>query len=193
MVPDVANETAPKHPLLRGVLVLLAVFAGLCTLFALVATAAEAWQENAQARWPLVTARLEKCALDRISTGRRRGVYIDCRLSYVTGTERHVATAYSATAPSPEVWQYPPNQLQPFADWVDEHPPGTPIEVRYDPANRNKVILASDFMPRGGPHTPGNLKLLGVCAVVFLALLTIALITRQRTGKALPLAPTWEQ
>jgi hypothetical protein len=42
---------------------LLVVFSGLCTIFVLVATAAQAWQEHAQARWPEVTARVEKCGL----------------------------------------------------------------------------------------------------------------------------------
>jgi hypothetical protein len=91
-----------------------------------------------------------------------------------------VANVYSTNVPPPEVWQYPPNQIAPFAAWVDAHPQGTPIVVRYDPANHKKVVLVATDMPRGGPHTPNNVKLLEVCAGSFLVLLTIARITRPR-------------
>jgi hypothetical protein len=40
-------------------------------MFALVVTAAQAWQEHAQARWPEVTAHVDRCGLDQTSTGRR--------------------------------------------------------------------------------------------------------------------------
>ncbi|MGA8678094.1 MAG: hypothetical protein WB621_23000 [Candidatus Acidiferrales bacterium] len=63
---------------------------------------------------------------------------------------------------------------------MDEHPQGTPILVRYDPADHTKVVLVANYMPRGGPRTPSNVKLLEVCAGSFLVLLTIARITRPR-------------
>jgi hypothetical protein len=37
-------------------------------------------------------------------------------------------------------------------------------------------------MPRGGPHTPGNLKLLEFCAGGFVILQAVALFTRRRFG-----------
>jgi hypothetical protein len=101
-------------------------------------------------------------------------------LSYAVGAEQNVAYVYSTNVPSPQVWQYPPNQIAPFEKWVDAHPQGTPIVVRYDPANHKKVVLVATDMPRGGPRTPSNMKLLEFCAGSFLVLLTIARITRPR-------------
>ncbi|HXA00088.1 MAG TPA: DUF3592 domain-containing protein [Candidatus Dormibacteraeota bacterium] len=173
--------TAPKAQLLRGVLMLLVVFSGLCTIFASVVTVAEAWQEHAQARWPVVEARVDTCGLKQGSSGRRQNYYIRCRLNYVVGDEQNATNVYSSSVPSPEVWQYPPNQIGPFQEWVDNHPPGTPISVRYDPGNHKKVVLVADYMPRGGPRTPNNVKLLEVCAGSFLVLLVIARITRPRS------------
>jgi len=174
-------ETAPKGRLLWAVLVVLIAFSGLCSIFALVVTAAQAWQERAQARWPQVTAHVDNCAMRQSSTRRREMYYIRCRLSYVVDDEAYVATIYSSSAPSRNVAQYPPNQIGPFEDWVNAHPPGTPIAVRYDPARHTKVILATDYMPRGGPQTPNNLKLLGAFAGSFLVLLIIATVTRPRS------------
>ena len=121
----------------------MVLLSGLCTIFGSVVTAAEAWQEHAQARWPEVTARVDRCGLDQTSTGRRDRYYIHCRLSYAVGAEQNVANVYSANAPSRTVWQYPPNQIGPLEDWVEKHPPGTPIAVHYDPAHHTKIVLVA--------------------------------------------------
>ena len=172
----IATASVTKRGVLgRGVAAFLGFFAGLCTLFVLVVTAVEAWQEHTQAQWPETTARVEGCTLDQTSTGRRNRYYIDCRLSYALGTEEIAAHVYSAPAPSREVWQYPPNQIGPLEDWVDRHPPGTPMAVRYDPAKHNKIVLVATDMPRaGGPHTANDLKLLGFFTASSVLLLTIA-------------------
>jgi hypothetical protein len=175
--------TAQKGLLmLLGFLVLLL---GLCTVFAFVVTVAQAWQEHLQARWPEVTARVDKCGLDRTSTGRREKYYIHCRLSYAVGAEQHSANIYSRNVPSPEIWQYPPNQIAPFVDWVNDHSQGTPVVVRYDPAHHAKIVLVTANMPGGGPRTPSNVKLLEFLAASFLALLTIARITRPRSPQVI--------
>jgi len=114
-------------------LMVLVVFSGLCTIFASVVTAAQAWQEHAQSRWPEVTAHVDRFALNQTSSERREKYYIHCRLSYTVGAEQNMANVYSSNVPSPEIWQYPPNQIGPLEVWVDEHPPGTPIVVHYDP------------------------------------------------------------
>jgi hypothetical protein len=182
--PDqkMTTGTVQKGPLIWLGLMVLVVLLGLCTTFALVATVAQAWQEHGQARWPEVTARVDTCGLIKSSTGRKHGwYYISCRLSYVVGAEQNATNVYSTKVPPADVRQYPPNQIGPFEEWVDQHPPGTPIVVRYDPADHTKVVLVANYMPRGGPRTPNNVKLLEFLAGSFLALLVIARITRPRT------------
>lgn len=161
-------------------MVLVLLF-GLCTIFASVVTVAGAWQENLHSRWPEVTARVDECGLDQTTTGRREKFYIRCRLRYAVGAEQYAATILSMNVPSSEVWQYPPNQIAPFEQWVNDHPQGTPIAVRYDPADHKKVALVTTDMPRGGPRTPDNLKVLGGFAFAFLLLLSIARITSPRS------------
>ena len=97
------------------------------------------------------------------------------------GAEQNATNIYSNNVPAPEVQQYPPNQIAQFEEWVNEHPQGTPIVVRYDPADHKKIMLAANYLPRGGPRTPNNVKLLEVCAGSFFVLGTIALLTRPRS------------
>jgi hypothetical protein len=166
----------------RGIAALLGVVAGLCTIFAMVVTAAEAWQAHAEAQWPETTARVDRCYLHQTSTGRRDRYYIDCRLSYAVGSEQIAAHAYSAHVPSREVPQYPPNQIGPLEDWVNRHPPGTEMEVRYDPAKPSKMVPVATDMPRAaGPHPASDLKLVGFFAASSVLLLSIARIWRLKS------------
>lgn len=186
IVTGLARTTglSPKTQLTwRGLLALMAVFTALCTLFALVVTVAEGWRDHAQAQWPRATARIERCSVDPTSGRRRSRDYIDCRLSYVVGAEEIVTKIYSRSVPSTRtaLWQYPPNQTGQLQQWVDKHPRGTPIAVHYDPENHKKAVLVETDMPMGGPHTPDNLKLLGIAAASSAVLLGIARITQPRT------------
>jgi hypothetical protein len=186
--------TVQKGPLMWLGLMVLVALLGLCTIFASVVTVAQAWQEHLQARWPELTARVDECGLNRTSTGRREKFYIRCSLSYAVGAEQHATKIYSGNVPSPEIWQYPPNQIAPFEEWVNDHPQGTLIVVRYDPANHTKIVLVAANMPGGGPRTPNNVKLLEFLTGSFLVLLTIARITWPRsfwqsTHSSMPLDP----
>jgi hypothetical protein len=140
-----------------------------------VAKAAQAWQDQAQARWPEVAARIDRCSLTQTSTGQRNKYYIRCRLSYAVGPEQNVTTVFS-------IWRYPLSRSGPLQEWVDQHPQGTPIVVRYDPANHSKVVMAATDMVFRVPRTANNVKLLEVWAGSFLVLVTIAGFTRPRSG-----------
>jgi hypothetical protein len=173
--------TVQKGPLMWLGLMVLVVLFGLCTIFASVVTVAQGWQERVQSRWPEVTARIDECGLERTSSNGRRKFHIRCRLSYAAGAEQHATDIYSSNVPSPEIWQYPPNQIAPLEEWVNEHPQGSQIIARYDPAGHEKIVLVTANMPLGGPRTPNNLKLLEFLAGGFLFLLTIARITRPQS------------
>ena len=173
----------------RGWLLLLAgffgLFAGLCTVFALVVTVAEAWVEHPQAQWPQATARVQRCGLD-VYTHNPETYWIDCSVRYTVRGEDIVSHVHSHSTPAPRrvMWEYPDpavrfDQMQ---EWVDQHPEGTPIAVHYDPANHKKAVLVTTDMPLGGPRTPGNLKLLRFCALSSAVLLTIARVARPRTA-----------
>ncbi|MGA8270637.1 MAG: DUF3592 domain-containing protein [Candidatus Sulfotelmatobacter sp.] len=166
------TQTPPKGGLLWAILIVLVFFSGLCTIFVSLVTTAQAWQEHAQSRWPEVTARVDRCDLAQWSGGTRESYYILCRLSYAVGAEQNVTTLHSG--------HLSPKHDGPLAEWIDEHPPGTSIAVRYDPTHPTKVVPLETGMLIGGPHTANNMKLLEVVAGTFLVLLTIMRLTRPR-------------
>ncbi|MFZ1009211.1 MAG: DUF3592 domain-containing protein [Candidatus Sulfotelmatobacter sp.] len=176
----------PNLPKWRGILLLVVPFlglsAGLCTVFALVVTAAQAWQEHAHRQWPEVTAQVLRCGLD-VYTHKPESYRIDCSVSYTVHGEEIVSHVYSRSTPAPRrlLWQYPPQQFERMQEWVDAHPEGTPIAVHYDPASHGKAVLVVTDMPLGGPQTPGDLRLLEIAAAGCVVLLTIARITRPRS------------
>ena len=158
--------------LLFGVIALLGL-SGLSTVFVGVITAIQAWEEHAQEHWPDVTARVEKCFLQQSSTRKRDKYYISCRFSYQVGFERNEANIYSG----PSVrWPF----TGPMQEWIDAHPVGSPMAVRYDPANHKNIVLMPPYMPGKGTHTPDNVKLLMVCAGSFVVLLLITRVARPR-------------
>jgi Protein of unknown function (DUF3592) len=177
------TNTKISHPVLFPISVILAPFLGLCTLFALVVTVAQAWEEQAESQWPQLTATVDRCGLRQASTKNRNQYYIRCLLRYEIGFEQLTGRVSSVSVPGREVMQYPPNQIGPLEDWVSEHPPGTLISVRYDPSNHQKIVLATnDMPPLRGLRTLYNLKLLAGFGVGFLVMLTVARLTRPPAG-----------
>ncbi len=172
-------EGVRKGQLVWLALAVLGLFAGLCSLFALIVSAAQGWQEHAQAQWPQATASVQRCAVD-IYTHKPEAYWIDCRISYMVGAEEIVTKVHSRSTPAPRrvISQHPAAQVELMEDWVDEHPPGTSVAVHYDPANHKKAVLVVTDMPLGGPRTPDNLRLLGVAAGSCVLLLTLARITK---------------
>jgi len=161
----------------------LGLFTGLCSIFALVVTVAEGWQEHAQAQWPETTARVQTCGVD-LYTHRPEAYWIDCLVSYSVGAEEVVAKVHSRSTPAPRrvISQHPTTQIEIMERWAEAHPPGTPIAVRYDPVHHKNAVLMATDMPLGGPRTPDNLRLLGVAAGSCALLLAIARITKPSSG-----------
>ena len=149
----------------------LSLFALLCTIFALVVTAAEAWQEHAQLSWPSATATIQRCAMDRYvrspngnSTTRSR---IACDIQYAVNGEDVQARLHSASSSSDK-------DISRMQHWVSEHRTGKSIEIHYDPANSKNAVLTETDMPFAGPHTPNNLKLLALAVVAFIVFYSLA-------------------
>jgi len=149
--------TSKLQLIMRATLGVLVILSGLCTIVVSVGTAVQAWQEHAQEKWPEVTAHVDSCELEQVSDGGQK-CHISCRLSYAVGPERNVATVSSRNAPSRGVWQYPRNQIRPLEEWIEAHPPGTPISLRYDPAKHTEVVAMDKLI--GGTHTQGNIRCL---------------------------------
>lgn len=168
----------------QGLIGLMGVFAGLCALFALVITVAEAWRERRQAAWPETTARIQQCSVKQHQGFRRSSprytAYIECRISYAIGAEELVTKVRSHSIPAPHQgsWQYPPADIGPLQVWVNGHRSGSTMLVHYDPADHEDAVLIGTDMPASGPRTPNNLRLLTIAAIACAVLLTMARMLR---------------
>jgi hypothetical protein len=170
----------PPRSIWRAIVGLMALVAGLCTLLALVVTALEAWREHAQAQWPEVTARIGECGVDQYPA-HPEDYLIECSIEYPVGADIVHSKVRSRTTPAPSrvLWAYPADTFDRMQQWADAHPAGTPLTVRYDPADPTRAALLETDMPLGGRRTPGNLKLLGGVAAVFAVLCAAAYLARR--------------
>jgi Protein of unknown function (DUF3592) len=157
----------------KGLVGLLGIFAGLCTVFALIVSVADKWQEHVQESWPEVTAIVERCSVDPyvlIESARRDPVWhIGCRIGYradSTQIETRIRSRSTASG-----WG---GRMERMQQWVALHRPGSPIVVHYNPTDPKTAVLTATDMPDGGPRTPNNLRLLLISSVACLGLLTIA-------------------
>jgi hypothetical protein len=161
-----------------GLIGLLALFAGLSSLLALFVTSADAWREHAQASWPEATADIEGCSVDlRYFDGPTSSDptwWLECKIGFRAGADLIKTRIYSGHRSNPSQG-YPEIMNQ----WVNDHPTGNAIVVRYNPTNLNAVIPARDYLPNGEPRTPGDLKLLSVLVVACAGLLTIVTMFRR--------------
>jgi hypothetical protein len=180
-----ASTTAPNKT--AGILGLLGLIAGACTIFALVASIADAWREHAQQSWPEASATIQRCTVDPYrpfrSGGRSIVWHIECRIAYLAdGGE--IATRIRSRSSSSG------SDIASMHRWVAGHPRGSSIAVRYDPDNHSIAVLTETDMPYAGPRTPNNLRLLMIAAISCVVLLTIArTLTRRAAVQQNPAAP----
>ncbi len=164
---------------IRGLIGLLALFAALCTAFLLVVTAAVAWHEHVQASWPEALATIERCSVDlRYYEGPNDPDptwWIECQIRFRTDTGEVKSTIHSGHRSNP-ARGYPEVMNQ----WVDDHPSGSRIIVRYDPKDFKTVVPAQDYLPNGEPKTRFNLISLMIVSISCFGLLIIAKILRDR-------------
>jgi hypothetical protein len=180
--PAKLTGETPPPPRWIGILFLLGCFAGLCALFLLLVTAGVAWQEQRQKQWPEATATIQECGLEVV--GRRQPSYIIvCRVLYRANGRALVSKVHSLSSPIPgnSLWESAGirETFDRMQDWVELHPAGKTMAVRYDPANPAKAVLTETDMPRGGPQTAGNLRLLEGVAGLTAVLLAIAVLARR--------------
>ncbi len=140
----------------------LGLFAGLCSIFVLVVTVVQGWREQAQTQWLQATALVQRCGVD-IYTHKPEAYWIDCRVSYLVGAEQIVTKVHSRSTAAPRrvISQQPALQIGLMQEWVDEHPPGTPIAVHYDPANQQAGSPGGDRYAAGRTIDPGQLETAG--------------------------------
>ena len=177
-VGDSVPSSSRRRTTVAGAVGLFGLFAGLCAIFALFATVADWREEAAQARWPVVSARIEGGEVDphRISHG-GTSWQLRYRVRYEADGQERVATLTSRS----EVSEEEPAKLH---AWADKHRRGSRIDIRYDPAQQSRAIFASADVPGTGPRTTSDLQLLLIAAAACVGLLALAKHLRAKETSA---------
>jgi hypothetical protein len=159
---------------------LLGWVAGLCAIFALFFAVSDWRDEAAQARWPVVSALIERGAVDshRAFQSSGGGTYwqLRYRVRYEADGER-VATLTSRTTRSDE-------DVARLHAWAAQHRRGGRIDIRYDPSQPDRAVFASADVPNAGPRAGADFQLLMIAAALCVGLLATARHLRSKEAGA---------
>jgi len=176
-----APSTRPAQPTLTsGLVALFGLFCGLCAVFAGGATLIDGYSEFTQARWPLVSAVVDRAEVSFIPTRKGSGGplwNLRTRVHYEVGGSARTATLISRTAFS----EIDAACLQ---AWADEQPKGSRIDIRYDPSRENRAVFASADLSSDSSRT--DFMLFSAFAIASAVLLALARYLRARAKRVAP-------
>jgi hypothetical protein len=180
MALDGLPSSTPRRTTVAGAVGLFGLAAGLCAILALFATLSDWREEAAQARWPVVSALIERGDVDghRAFQSDGGGTYwqLAYRVRYEADGER-VATLRSRTFRSDD-------EVAELRAWAARHRRGSRVDVRYDPAQPGRAVFASADVPGAGSRTGTDLQLLMIAATACVGLLALAKHLRAKEARA---------
>src|SRR6266700_370204 len=165
-----------------GFAALLCLFAGLCAIFAAGATLIDWHDQATSARWPLVSAVVERADVITSARGDSSGPLWNLRVHvrYAVNGVARAATLTSRTAFS----EINAEQLQ---TWAAQYRAGRRVDIRYDPSRETHAVFAVPELSSVG-RIRTDLILVAVSAVACVTLLALARLLRAREARAAPLA-----
>jgi hypothetical protein len=155
-------------PSLDGVMSLCGYLCVLCAVAAVAATVADVREEGRQQAWPLTTAVVEWCDVQRVYSRMRNAGgpqwHIQCDGRVEIAGER-VRVSFRSHGVGSEA------DVQEMRTWVRRHPHGASVRVRYDPSRPRDAVPDPSSMPHAGSRVQGDVTLLlmfGAGAVLLL-------------------------
>lgn len=154
-----------------GMFGFLGLLMGLFAIFVLVGAAVDWRNEAAQARWPLVSAVVERGEVTAYIRGagdrRVRRWKLDYRVRFDLNGQEQIASISLPSATSE-------SQARDLQSWAARHRRGERIEVRYDPSDLQRAIFASDPVPNAGSRTHSDLSLVIIFALASMGFVALA-------------------
>jgi hypothetical protein len=128
---------------------LLGYFFGLFAAAMIVATGIDAYRENMHAKWPVAVATIAQETVRKIPAGSRGEWFIELGLVYRVDGRELASSTHSRGGAFWEEFS--------MRKWASRHPPGTSLQIRYDPQNHNSVVPDAGDMPESGPQAFSDL------------------------------------
>jgi hypothetical protein len=180
---DLTSSRTTQQMTASGFAALLGLFAGLCAIFAGCVTLSDWHDETTQARWPVVSALVERG--DVIASARTPkdggGTVWKLRyhVRYELNGEALTATLTSRTA-------FLENDAAKLQAWAAQHRKGSHIDIRVDPSRENQAAFASTEISDAIGRTRTDFILLVIAALASAGLLALAKYLRSREARAAP-------
>jgi hypothetical protein len=160
---------------------LFGLFAGLCAIFAGCVALIDWHAEGAQARWPRVSAMVERAEVVFAERGPKDGGrtswYLSARVRYEVNGSARATTVASRRAFSEAAAE----KLQ---AWAVQLGNGSEVDVCYDPSRENRAAFASVELSAVAGRTRTDLIILAVAAFACIALLALARFLNAREARA---------
>jgi len=168
-----------------AIALLFGLFAGVCAIFAGLATLADWHNEATQARWPVVPATVERADIVTSTNTRRAGggtVWkLRARVHYELGGETLTATLMSSSV-------FSEAEAAKLRSWAAQHRNGSHIDIRVDPSRQNEAVFASAEIVETTGRIGHDLVLLTIAAAACAGLLMLARYLKARETNAAPTA-----
>jgi len=167
---------------------LFGLFAGLCAIFAGCVTLSDWYSETTQARWPVVSAAIDRAEIVASRRAPKDGGgelwRLSTRVRYDVNGETRTATLTSRTVYSEE-------EVARLQTWAGQHRKGSHIDIRYNPSQPNRAVFAAaePEFTSGGTRT--DLILFAIAAIAAIAcagLLPLARLLSVGETRASPVA-----
>ena len=182
MAGSTPADTSPPMTA-AGLAGLFGLFAGLCSVFAICVTLVDWYNEATEARWPLVSAVVERA--DVIASERSDGSgplwNLRAHVRYEVNGVARAATLTSRTAFS----DINAEQLQ---TWAEEYRAGRRVDIRYDPSRETRAVFAAADLSSVAGRVRTDLIFVAVGAVACVILLVLARFLGAREARAAPRA-----
>jgi hypothetical protein len=166
-----------------GFAAVLGLFAGLCAIFAGCVALGDWYSEATHARWPLVSAVVERAEVVAFERNPKNGAgtswHIESRVRFEVDGKLRTATPTSrgVFSETEAAW---------LQSWAEQHGNGSEIDVRYDPSRQNLAVFASAELSPVAGRTRNDLVIFSIAAFACAALLTLSKYLRVREARANP-------
>jgi hypothetical protein len=178
---DLTYSRTTQQMTASGFAALLGLFAGLCAIFAGCVTLSDWHDETTQARWPVVSALVERGDVIASARTPKDGggtVWkLRYRVRYELNSEALMATLTSRTA-------FSENDAAKLQAWAAQHRKGSHIDIRVDPSRENQAAFASTEISDPIGRTRTDFILLVIAALASAGLLALAKYLRSREARA---------
>ena len=182
LMPDLIVANSTQQPMRASAVAgLFGVFAGLCAIFAACVSFSDWYGEAAQARWPVVSAVVERADVIASARAPKDGGGTEWKLRYRV---RYYVNEQAATATLTSRAVASDTETTKLRSWAAQHRTGSRIDIRYDPSQQNRAMFASDEVPLAARRLGTDLILLAIATIACAGLVSLARYLKARSAQA---------